>query len=485
MKRLHPPAAALTISLALGLGTAPAHAAGDAPAADGAGTACALAPDTLAALAAGPSDGLPDSPAGEQLRWVLEAGPTANVDEVSEHFAAALLDIVPAEQLVPILAAVGAAEPTVGEVTTLSTTDLIAVLDSSEGAVIVTIAVDPAPPHQIVGLLFQPESTAEPLAADAETITAALAAAPGESRLLVAEYVDTPDDGSEAARFEDVLVIDADTSAPIGSAFKLWVLGALGEAITAGDVSWSDELRVDDAVRSLPSGVLQDCPDGSTVTIADAAALMIAISDNTATDALISLVGREAVEHELGPAGVSDEAIGRMLPLLTTQELFHLKFDGEIERLERYVSGSVDERRAILDELPSAPPAALELREPGDPMTVPAPVAIDTVEWFASPRDLANTLARLDGLAAAPELGEVDDILGRSPGIALDDATWSNAWFKGGSEPGVLTLAWLLTRADGRQFVVVVMHTDTESAMPVPEIELVADAAIRLAAEHA
>lgn len=50
-----------------------------------------------------------------------------------------------------------------------------------------------------------------------------------------------------------------------------------------------------------PTGRLQDEPTGTSVTVAEAADLMIAISDNTATDLLIDLVGRDAVEDV--PAG--------------------------------------------------------------------------------------------------------------------------------------------------------------------------------------
>ena len=34
--------------------------------------------------------------------------------------------------------------------------------------------------------------------------------------------------------------------------------------------------------------------------------------------------------------------------------------------------------------------------------------------------------------------------------IGLDRATWPTVWFKGGSEPGVLSMTWLLQRKGAR-----------------------------------
>ena len=48
---------------------------------------------------------------------------------------------------------------------------------------------------------------------------------------------------------------------------------------------------------------MQDWPPGAAVTVETLATLMISVSDNTATDTLIRLVGRERVEARLAASG--------------------------------------------------------------------------------------------------------------------------------------------------------------------------------------
>ncbi|MGB5757928.1 MAG: hypothetical protein WBM50_13510 [Acidimicrobiales bacterium] len=86
------------------------------------------------------------------------------------------------------------------------------------------------------------------------------------------------------------------------------------------------------------------------------------------------------------------------------------------------------------------------------------------IEWLASPNDLCRTLVHLDQLASTPGLEPVADILSINPGVELDDTTWTDIRFKGGSEPGVFALAWWLERDDGRQFVVAGVLNNPDAA---------------------
>jgi D-alanyl-D-alanine carboxypeptidase len=74
----------------------------------------------------------------------------------------------------------------------------------------------------------------------------------------------------------------ADTATPLASSFKLVVLDALAKAIEARRVSWNEQLTVTSALRSVKSSVLQAEPDGTRISVQDAASDMISISDNTA-----------------------------------------------------------------------------------------------------------------------------------------------------------------------------------------------------------
>ena len=71
-----------------------------------------------------------------------------------------------------------------------------------------------------------------------------------------------------------------------------------------------------------------------------------------------------------------------------------------------------------------------------------------SIEWSASPDDLCRGFAGLPQLAAQPRLAPLGSVLSASNGGAgLDPAQWPTVWFKGGSEPGVLTLGYLATNS--------------------------------------
>ena len=92
---------------------------------------------------------------------------------------------------------------------------------------------------------------------------------------------------------------------------------------------------------------------------------------------------------------------------------------------------------------------------------------IDTIEYFASPDDICRAFAGLQQLAAQPRLAPLGSVLSASDGgIGLDPAQWPTVWFKGGSEPGVLTLGYLATNSKGQTFVVVAMLSDPYGLIP-------------------
>ena len=230
---------------------------------------------------------------------------------------------------------------------------------------------------------------------------------------------------------------------PIGSAFKLYVLGAVVTMIEDGELGWDDPVEIRDELDSLPSGETQDDPAGSTLSVRELATRMISISDNTATDHLVDLVGRDRVEEALVTLGHSDPAA--TTPMLTTREMFVIKTDPDL--LARYQAADAAARRALLDgEVAAAPlPAVTDLPT--------GPTAVTTVEWFASPADVCRALVTLDDLAEQPGLEPIRDVLSDNSG-AVTEADFERILFKGGSEPGVLFAGWLATRPDGSRIVV-------------------------------
>jgi len=396
-----------------------------------------------------PDLGLPNTPPGTQLAWVLGRGGSATLDDVVARFSPLFLASVPASEVVPVL-------QQMGDVAVLSTSEpdpntLIATVQGSDGAITTaTIVVESTEPYLIVGLLFAPaEPPASPTTwADVDSRLDALATT---TSLLAAEVVA---DGSFVVAHDR----NPDEIGAIGSAFKLYVLGMLTDRIAGGDLSWTDELTITASNKSLPSGQLQDRPDGSTVTISEAAVLMISISDNTATDLLIDAVGRDLIEQILPAMGMGEDSQSRTLPLLTTREFFILKWATERAERDAYIAAGVQERRRILTTLPAGLPSIDRF----DPAT---PNAIDGIEWFASASELARAQLWIDSQRGLPGQEPLEQVLAANPGVDLDPQVWTRSSFKGGSEPGVVTMSWLLTRADGKRFVLSLIANDTSRAV--------------------
>lgn len=236
------------------------------------------------------------------------------------------------------------------------------------------------------------------------------------------------------------VAVNVDAQAPIGSGFKLWVLAAVVNAEAAGALSWEDEVEIRDELDAYPSGVTQEDPPGSFVTVRELADRMIAISDNTATNHLMDLVGRAAVEQAMIDSGHS--APERNRPLMDAREFTIVKF-GDDDLRNRYQAAGEAERRRILDEevasMPLPPLAAI--------VSITDPVDVETVEWFASPSDLCRTLTQLADNAVAVA------VLSQSAGIPDEAGRWETLLFKGGSEPGVIAMAWLTIDSDGNRYV--------------------------------
>lgn len=285
----------------------------------------------------------------------------------------------------------------------------------------------------------------------AEAIAADLAALPGAKAVWFG-----PLDGEGEPIFA---YGDSDRQFALGSAFKLYVLGAVSEAVADGRLRWDQVVPLGQA--SFPSGITQSWPEGSPMTVQSLATLMIAISDNTATDTLLRLVGRDRVEDFLHRTGHS--APERSLPFLTTRELFLLK---TLDTGPAY--GEADEvmRRAILAEMDGEGVTTDEVVA-----ALSEPKLVEEIEWFASMEDerrLLRALVALDDpvlfdiLAVSPQLSE-----------AQRDG-WAYAGFKGGSEPGVLNLTWLLRDDAGRWHMLAASWLNPEAEVESATLGLLA-----------
>lgn len=100
---------------------------------------------------------------------------------------------------------------------------------------------------------------------------------------------------------------------PTASLIKVPVLTALYRAVHEGRVSLTDRIRYGDEHRCLGSGVLSRMTPGVEMTVRDAAVLMIIISDNSATNMVIDLVGLEHVNETMRSYGLERTIIFQRL----------------------------------------------------------------------------------------------------------------------------------------------------------------------------
>ncbi len=278
----------------------------------------------------------------------------------------------------------------------------------------------------------------------------------------------------------------------LGSTFKLYVLGALGEAVASGKIKWDEPLPIKTEYKSLPSGTMQDEPEGKAFPVSLFAQKMISISDNTATDHLIRRVGRDAVEEYMARLHGKPTL---NYPFLTTREMFALKLSSDTTLMPRWNSlGEAQRRDMVVADDPVTPSRRIgPSHQPGEVANTNPELAaaskwtkpryIDTIEWFSSPDELARLFADLHRLELQPGLAEIGRALRLNPGLPLDTETWTGIAFKGGSEPGVLNLSWMLTHTDGRILVVTVGWNNTRELLDDNKLLELAPRAIGLLAK--
>jgi hypothetical protein len=334
-----------------------------------------------------------------------------------------------------------------------------AIIEAADGTQLRVVAEVDA--HDVVTTLFIQPTEQPELENPPDTIDEAFSRLSdmGELRAITAEVVD--------GACMTVNTVSPDEPAPLGSAFKLYVLATLGDAVETGEIDWDDDVIIRDELKSLPTGQLQDRPDGDVVSVLEAAQLMISISDNTAADLLIDRLGRETVEATQAEYGNTKPQLNT--PFLTTREFAALKIGpGSGLRDPQWIEGDEAQRRALLAQLADITADDLPVTDWVDPIDP------DLVEWFASPSDLCTLAIGMADLASA--VPEVRDILEINPGVPPEEGKWDRVWFKGGSEPG-LVAAWWVTEANGRVFVTAGSVVDPDTVIDSNEAILLFAAA--------
>ncbi len=294
----------------------------------------------------------------------------------------------------------------------------------------VELTVEASPPHRIAGLLIKGFTAKND---DIDRIKADFAALPGSSGFVVQRLSDRG--GTTISE------VNGDRQFATGSTFKLYILAELAAQVTAGQRKWSDIVQL--GVRNHSSVATQGWPLDTPVTLQTLATWMISVSDNAATDALMRELSRDAIEGKL--ASIGHSAPDRALPMLTTIEAFALKTNPLLRaRFEK--ANEAGQRDLLKRERAALTYPAIDMSRLGS-----GPVAIDTVEWSASPADTARLLDNLRRVndPIARRIMAVNSGIG--PAAA---AKWGYLGYKGGSEPGVISMSFLAQSKAGNWFAI-------------------------------
>lgn len=240
--------------------------------------------------------------------------------------------------------------------------------------------------------------------------------------------------------------------ANVASVHKLYTLGELCRQVEAGKVAWDDTMLLQEKLKVGGSGELQQVAAGTTLTLRELAEKMISVSDNTATDHLLSLLGRSNIESVLPVMGHSHPTA--TLPFMSVREVFALMGTKDAAIPAAWRAADLEGRRGML---------VRELLEPGELWYGAKPQNIDIAGWYMSPTDMARAMMHLKGKLGAKGLEPLPDIL-RAPS-PFPRKGWKDMFFKGGSTTGVLAGAWLLQDQDGRWYAWCVAANDPARAL--------------------
>ncbi len=387
----------------------------------------ALLPGPLRAQPVSPSPAYADR--ARQLFGLLQ-----QPGDEQRYFAGLFLDAVPVDNWRALTAELRARHGrpvALGSVSQQSATAGQVEIRYEKAVLGFSLVIAPAAPHRVVGLRIVGVRQLED---DMDRLVAEIAALPGQSAFAVARL--------DKAGPQWIAAHRPDAAMAIGSSFKLILLAELARAVEAGERRWDDVVPL--SHKSF-SGRLAAWPDQAPMTLHSLATAMIAESDNSAADTLLMLLGRERVGAMLERA-TQEPAVKGALPLLSTVEAFALKMPGKAELRRRYSGADTAGRLALLQgEAAQLTAAAVDVGAVSE-----TPVAIDSIEWFASPRQAVRLLdwLRRNGGAALP-------IMAVNPGIGPADAQrWQYLGYKGGSEPGVIAMNFLTQGRDGHWYAV-------------------------------
>ena len=270
----------------------------------------------------------------------------------------------------------------------------------------------------------------------------------------------SPEAGVLLARIDDshqcqpLVARNAEVPRSIASVFKIWILGAVADALDDRSVTYDQVLPLDGA-KQVNGGPLFNQPAGTPLSVDELATFMLGVSDNTATDMLLALAGRERMNGLHAEYGHRTPEL--MAPQLGISEQFHLFFSFPMMEALSYVNGTEAFQRTFLEEriVPLGSSAT------GGGGFFNESLFIDGA-WQASPLDVCGAFARhrrhVPGSDAALVVERALQASAAQPNLR---ERWDRVWYKGGSlDSGasgrlVLTHAFMFEREGESPYVLV------------------------------
>jgi beta-lactamase class A len=201
---------------------------------------------------------------------------------------------------------------------------------------------------------------------------------------------------------------------PTASVIKLPILVHVALAVAEGELSWGGELALSDGVKVPGTGILKQLSAGLPLSVRDLCVLMTALSDNTATNMLLDLMGIPAINQRMAALGYQRT---RLL------------------------------RRAFTPDTPASRPYGLGVTTADEMADLLARIARRELGDAAAADTVLELLAMQQDRAAIPRL--------------LPQG-WAFAG-KSGSNEDLRNDVGLLTSPDGRRFALAVFCTDLPS----------------------
>lgn len=112
------------------------------------------------------------------------------------------------------------------------------------------------------------------------------------------------------------VTINGDEVFQLASVFKVPVIVTLYRQADVGKINLDDKIEMADYAGVPGSGILKELTPGLELTVRDYSTLMMMISDNTATDMIVDLIGKENVNNTMLEFGLKETKISTCREIL-------------------------------------------------------------------------------------------------------------------------------------------------------------------------